>query len=684
MTAGALAPHAASEIGANAATYRLARARFYKPTREGAKQGNENKGHSRRKVGPHFVGGQDWGRITSSHKPESPVHRGMTVSNTAHAASDPEKLSEIPAEMPLPPMGESASGQAWRLREADSRQALAIAQRTSIDLIAARVLAARGVTAETADTYLNPSLRASMPDPIVLKDMDVAAKRLSEALMNGETVAVFGDYDVDGTTAAAILKSYFDAIGAPMLVYLPDRIAEGYGPSIDAFLSLQGEGAEVIVTVDCGASAHEPVEQAAAAGLDIIVLDHHQMHGPPPSGAVATVNPNRPDDLSGLHNLSAAGVAFMTLVALNRRLRENGFFSQRQEPDLRAFLDLAALGLVCDVMEMTGLTRVLVAQGLKVLASGGNRGLQALGRAAGVKGRPSPYHLGFLLGPRINAAGRIGHARLAFELLTTDDQARREFLAEKLHIMNAERQEIEATVQAEAVREIETTGLAEDDVIVVAGEDWHPGVIGIVAGRLKEHYDRPAIVIGVDGETGKGSGRSITGVDLGAAIADAKERGLLVAGGGHAMAAGLTIDKDNVKRFRDALNTNLASAVRLARAGRTRHIDGVIAASAVTKPFAGMIDRAGPFGPGNPEPLFVLTNMRAEFVKVVGKGHLALTLVSTTGDKVRAIAFRAEGESLGALLKSDAKINVAGKVRADEWRGGEAGQLQITDAASAL
>lgn len=583
-------------------------------------------------------------------------------------------------DIPLPAMGFSALQRRWQLRQADAREALTISQKLSLDPVLARILTARGVTHETAAAYLSPSLRASLPDPLILQDMEKAAARISDAILNNELAGVFGDYDVDGTSAAAILKIYFNAIGAPLEIYLPDRMTEGYGPSLDAFLALKEKGVRVIITVDCGAAAHDPVNLAAERGLDIVVLDHHLMNGPPPKGATATVNPNRPDDISGLTNLSAAGVAFMTVVAVNRRLREAGYFANRPEPSLLNLLDLTALGLVCDVMDITGLTRMLVAQGLKVMGQGGNPGLAALGARAGVKGAPSTYHLGFLIGPRINAAGRIGHARLAFELMTTEDAERRQYLAEKLHIMNAERQAIEADVQEAAVRLIETTGLAEDNVIVAAGEGWHPGVIGIVAGRIKERYDRPAIVIGLDGDTGKGSGRSITGVDLGRAIAAAKNDGALISGGGHAMAAGLTIASNTVEDFRKRLNEQLADEIVEARKNRTTLIDAVIAPQAVTRTFADMVAEAGPYGPGNPEPLFALTDMRAEYLKVVGQNHLSMTLVSGTGDKVRAIAFRAEGEALGEVLKSGQRFHVAGKIKTDDWRGGDAGQLQISDA----
>ncbi len=596
-----------------------------------------------------------------------------------------KKLNTPPLEdIPLPAMGAAASGRRWRLCDADLREALTMAQTLDLDPVLARVLAARGVTHETAASYLAPSLREALPDPFVLKDMEAAAGRIAAAIVNGQRVGVFGDYDVDGTSAAAILKRYFNALGAPLEIYLPDRISEGYGPSVEAFLDLKARGVDVIVTVDCGAAAHEPVEKAAAEGVDIVVLDHHLMSGPPPVGATAVVNPNRRDDISGLTNLSAAGVAFMSLVAVNRALREAGYFANRPQPDLLPFLDLTALGLVCDVMPMTGLTRVLVAQGLRVLGQGANPGLAALGACAGVKGPPSTYHLGFLLGPRINAAGRIGHARLAFDLLTTEDEARRLHLAEKLHIMNAERQEIEAAVQEEAARAIETHGLDGDDVIVVAGEGWHPGVIGIVAGRLKETFDRPVIVIGLDGETGKGSGRSITGVDLGSAVSGAREEGLLIAGGGHPMAAGLTIAACEIETFRNRLNEALGGAVKSARENRTLEIDAVIAPEAVTKSFAELVARAGPYGPGNPEPQFALAGLRPRYVKTVGRNHLSLTLESDSGVQARAIAFRAEGEPLGALLRGGGRILVAGKVRADDWRGGDAGQFQISDAAPAV
>lgn len=588
-------------------------------------------------------------------------------------------LADVAADA-LPALAETASGRRWRLRDADERVALAIAQNEGVDPVIARALAARGVDVEGAGSYLRPTLRASLPDPLVLRDMDKAVARLAAAASAGETIGVFGDYDVDGTTASAVLLRYFRAIGVPARAYLPDRLLEGYGPSIDAFRALSREGARVIVTVDCGANAERVIEEAACEGLDLVVVDHHQMNGPPPPHAVACVNPNRPDDLSGLGGLSASGLAFLTVVAVNRGLREAGYFKTRAEPDLKALLDLAALGLVCDVMPMTGLARVLVAHGLSALARGGNAGLAALGARAGAKGAPSVYSLGFLLGPRINAAGRVGHARLALDLLMTDDPARAASLAETLHLLNAERQAIEAAVLDAAVAQAERNGAPRRGVVVCAGEGWHPGVIGVVAGRLKERYDLPTVVVALDGETGKGSGRSLAGVDLGAAIAAAKAEGLLLGGGGHAMAAGLTIAASRVDELAAFLDARLGADVERARADRALLVDAVVAPTAVGRALGDMIEKAGPFGPGNPEPVFALANVLARDVRTVGGAHLAVTLAGE-GGAARAIAFRAAEGPLGDMLRAGRRLHVAGRIRADDWRGGDAAQLQIEDAA---
>jgi single-stranded-DNA-specific exonuclease len=601
----------------------------------------------------------------------------MILSSPKPAVAPPEPA----ARLSLPPMKRAASGKRWVLRDYDAAIALAIEDAAGAPAEIARLLAARGVTAGTAVDYLNPSLKRALPDPSTLMDMEAAAERLAAAIMAGETCGVFGDYDVDGTCGAAILKLYFGAVGGRLEVYLPDRLLEGYGPTIEAFRALKEKGAGLIVTVDCGAAAHAAIGEAAAEGLSVIVLDHHQMDGPPPAGALATVNPQRADDRSGLTLLSAAGVVFMSIVAINRVLRASGWFDSRPEPDLKTFLDLTGLGLVCDVMPMTGLARVLTAQGLKVLSKGGNPGLRELGKRVGMKGAATAFDLGFLLGPRINAAGRIGHARLAFDLLTTDDPARREALAEKLHVMNAERQAIERAVQEEAIALVDGQNLHERAVIVASAEGWHPGVVGIVAGRLKDRYQRPAIVIGVENGIGKGSARSIAGVDIGAAVRAARQQALLIAGGGHAMAAGLTFEAARLGELGAFLDDALRADVDRAIASQRFEIDALVAPSAVSGAFAKMIEQVGPFGPGNPEPVFALAAMSIDSVRLVGEAHLACELSAPGGERVRAIAFRAEGESLGTLLKSRRRLHLAGRIKTDSWRGGDAAQFQISDAA---
>lgn len=583
-------------------------------------------------------------------------------------------------------LARSVKGVVWRLKPSDETLAFRIASDHNLDEALARILAARQVGVDEVEGYLNPALRTLMPDPYVLADMEKAALRLALAITNRETIGVFGDYDVDGVTATSLLALYLQAFDLDLKVYLPDRVADGYGPSVKAFDALRHDGASLVITVDCGASAHEPIEQACADGLDILVMDHHLMSGPPPAGAQAVVNPNRPDDLSGLTNLSAVGVTFMLLVAVNRVLREQGFFKDHPQPDLRQWLDIVALGLICDVMAVKGLTRAMIAQGLKIMThqldhgQGGNPGLAALAERCGVKTPASPYHLGFLIGPRINAAGRIGHANIAFDLLTTKSGEKRRALTEKLHLMNAERQAIERDVLAAAIAQVEAMALLPD-VIVCAGEGWHPGVIGIVAGRIKERFDRPAVVIGFDGDEGKGSGRSITGVDLGAAISTAREKGALVAGGGHAMAAGLTINRTQLATFTENVQTALTQDVKMALQSQYTQIDAVVAPSAVTGNYARLIAQAGPFGTGNPEPVFMLENVRALYPKLVGDAHIACTLTSDGGDEARAIAFRCSDDAMGEALMSGKRLHVSGRIKVDDWRGGDAGQFQISDVA---
>ncbi|MEM9705802.1 MAG: single-stranded-DNA-specific exonuclease RecJ [Pseudomonadota bacterium] len=586
-------------------------------------------------------------------------------------------------ERPLPPMGAPAGGAPWRLRDAEPRIAAALSALGDVEPVLGRALAARGVTPRNLETFLNPSLRASLPEPYLLMDMAPAAERMAEAIVNGQTIGVFGDYDVDGTTASAILYRFVKSAGGDVVVYLPDRVSEGYGPSIEAFRSLRNSGAELIVTVDCGAAAHTVIEEAAGDGLKVIVIDHHQMSGAPPEGALAVVNPQRSDDNSGLEALSAAGLAFITAVAINRDLRQKGWYEQngRAEPKLVSLLDLTALGLVCDVMPMTGVGRVLTAQGLKILDAGGAPGLAALAKAAGAKRPYSTYTLGFLLGPRINAAGRIGHARSAFQLMVSDDLAECAALADTLHSLNAERQQIEQSVLDAALADIEAKGLASSPVITVSGAGWHQGVIGIVAGRLKERFNKPVFVFSEEAGLAKGSGRSVGGVDLGRAVSQAGTMGLLSSGGGHAMAAGASTSVERLQTFAEFLNDTLADEAAKAALNRRLDVDAVIEPRVVARPLADAVAKVGPFGPGAPEPVFALSELSVQSRRPVGQNHLSVVLVSPAGDVVNAIAFRAIGEAIDAVLQTDAHVHVAGKVRKDDWRGGEAAQFQIVDAA---
>ena len=581
----------------------------------------------------------------------------------------------------------SVSGRRWRTRLADARAGLAIAQRHDLPEIVARVLAARGVEADDVEAFLNPTLRSLLPDPSRLADMDTAAARLAHAMREGEAVAVFGDYDVDGATSAALLRRYFRAVGAEVRIYVPDRMSEGYGPNTGALLRLREDGAAVVVTVDCGITAFEPLEAAAEAGLDVIVIDHHVAEPRLPRG-VAVVDPNRLDDRSGCGALAAVGVTFLLVVALNRVLRDAGWFAAgRDEPDLRQWLDLVALGTVCDMVPLTGVNRALVTQGLKVMAARGNPGIAALADVAGLTERPGAYHAGFVLGPRINAGGRVGKSDLGARLLGADDPDEAMAIAHRLEELNTERRAIERRVEAEAVAQIESEG-AGDAAIFAVGEGWHPGVIGIVASRLVERYRRPAFVIALDADgLGKGSARSVPGVDLGAAVIAARQSGLLVNGGGHPAAAGLTVNRDGIGALREFLAERLALRGGDAGvgAGAELGIDGTIAPGAATTDLIGLLGRAGPFGSGNPEPRLAVAGAHVVHADVVGQSHVRCTLAGEGKQRLQGIAFRSVDTAVGAALLNaqGAALHLAGHVRADNWRGRERVQLHIDDVARA-
>lgn len=582
---------------------------------------------------------------------------------------------------------------------ADPRQGLALAQRLGVPEVVGRVMAARGVGVDEAAAYLAPTLRESLPDPLCLKDMDVAVARLVRAVTTDEAIAIFGDYDVDGATSSALLHRFLRFIGAEPRVYIPDRIAEGYGPNAPALLELHGEGAAVVVTVDCGIAAFAPLAAAAEAGLDVIVLDHHTAQPTLPAAA-AIVNPNRLDEIEpkddhhGLRRLAAVGVTFLLVVALNRALREAGWYGRdgRVEPDVRQWLDLVALGTVCDVVPLTGLNRALVAQGLKVMAGRGNAGLVALADVAGLKERPDAYHAGYILGPRVNAGGRVGEAPLGARLLATDDAGEAAAMAQRLNEYNTERRVIEAQVLEEAIALVEDGGSAEDggttrgSPVFVAAEGWHPGVVGIIASRLRERYAAPAMVIAIDTSTGegRGSGRSVPGVDLGAAVIAALQEGLLVNGGGHPMAAGLTVRPERLAELRVFLEERLRAALDVANYRPSLGLDGALQPGAATADLIRALDRCGPFGTGNAQPRFALPAVRVVHAGVVGENHVRCVLTGSGGGRLKGIAFRALDSALGTLLLSSGgrPIHLAGKLRPDAWAGRDAVQLIIEDAAA--
>ena len=579
----------------------------------------------------------------------------------------------------------SLTGRSWRRRPADEATVREHQLRHGLSEPLARAIAARGIGAEGGGDFLNPTLKALFPDPSCFADMDLAARILVDAVESGRPTTVFADYDVDGASSAAQLVRWFRAMGRDLPVYVPDRILEGYGPSPAAFRKIKDSGAELVITVDCGAAAHDALHEAARIGLDVVVIDHHLMRGDPPPAA-ALVNPNRPDCLSGQGHLAAAGVVFVLLAALNREARRRGMFESRPAPNVMDWLDLAAMGAFCDVTSLTGFNRALAAQGLKVMSGWRNIGLKALLDVAKAQGPATSFHAGFILGPRINAGGRIGRADLGARLLATDDPEEASALAQELDALNASRKEVERAVIDEAVALIEQASNFDPDapVIVAAGDGWHPGVVGIAAGRLRERYRRPVIIIGVDrpADVGKGSGRSQPGVNLGRAVQAAFDEGLLLAGGGHAMAAGLTVRPSMVPELRGFLAERLAGEMVDAAAQDAVEIDALLAPGGATRALYEDFQRLAPYGPGNPEPLFAVADARAERPIAMRGGHVRVTLVDSSGARLKAVAWRAGETEMGQrLLAGGGGVHVVGKLKPDDWQGREGVELEIEDVA---
>jgi single-stranded-DNA-specific exonuclease len=597
-----------------------------------------------------------------------------------------QPVVQQPAEAP-PVLGieKSALGKRWVSAPADERLAAGISQAYQLPELVGRILASRGVGFDQVPEFLQPTLKAQLPDPSRLQDMDKAAERIADAIMTGEKVAVFGDYDVDGATSSALLKRFFRAQGRDLRVYIPDRIDEGYGPNVAAMLRLRDEGIKVLITVDCGISAFEPLAAGTAAGLDIVVLDHHRAEPRlPPAHAV--VNPNRLDDTSGLGQLAAVGVTFLAIVATNRLLRARGWYTNanRHEPRILQWLDIVALGTVADVVPLTGVNRAFVSQGLKVMALRQNPGLNALSELAGVSEPPTTFHAGFVFGPRVNAGGRVGEADIGWRLLSAEDPMEARMAANKLHQYNGERKIIEDRVLDDAIAEMEEQK-RDDLVLLIGGEGWHPGVIGIVAARLKEKYNRPACVVGFDGNgIGKASCRSVSGIDLGAAVVSAKEKGLLLSGGGHKMAAGFTVAKAQFDELREHLNAHAAAQLKGAALRPELKLDGVLSAPALTLDLVEKLAVLAPYGAGHSEPRFALAGVKIIRPTVVGEKHVSCMVQDTAGGtSIKAIAFRAIDTDLGeTLLKSQGKtLHLAGHAVINTWQGRQSVNFQIVDAA---
>lgn len=578
----------------------------------------------------------------------------------------------------------SVSGQRWRerLSPADANIALAISQTHDVAELISRVLAARGISVEETPSFLNPTIRDLLPDPSTFTDMSKAATRIVEAIDKKQRVAIFGDYDVDGASSSALLSRFLDHFDVPHEIYIPDRIFEGYGPNPAAIKELADKGAKLIVTVDCGATSFEALEEASSIGVDVVVLDHHQMSEKLPP-CIALVNPNRQDDMSGQGHLCAAGVVFMALVAVTKNLREAGVTSL---PNLLDWLDLVALATICDVVPLQGVNRAFVVKGIQIMHGRRNPGLVALANAARLDGPIEPYHLGFILGPRINAGGRIGDAALGARLLSSDDPHECSEISQQLEMLNKERQAAEAKMLEEAIAEAEAEIGDQDGpaVLITENDAWHPGIVGLLASRLKDRFKRPAFAIAFDGMgKGSGSGRSISGVDLGAAVRAAVEEGILEKGGGHAMAAGLTVKRDKLADLRAFFEEQMTQSVSASRSDESLMIDGALTVRSATFNLIDSLEKAGPYGSGHPSPIFAFPAHTISYVDQVGQSHLRMTISSGDGAKLNAIAFRVLDTPLGDLLMASRgqQLHIAGTIGINTWRGQKKLQLRVIDAA---
>lgn len=589
------------------------------------------------------------------------------------------------AERALLGVESSVTGKFWRdrLDAPGQARALAIAQLSGLPDALSRILAGRGVAPDDALAFLDPTLRSLLPEPFGLTAMEAATQRLTQAILRRETVAIFGDYDVDGACSSALLAEFLDYCGTPRLLHIPDRITEGYGPNVEAIRGFAKQGAKLLVTVDCGTTSFEPFLEAKKLGLDVIVLDHHQAPETLPEAII--VNPNRQDDVSGQDALCAAGVVFLTLVAVNRALRKSGWWREYPEPDLLLGIDLVGLATVADVAPLTGLNRAFVVKGLALMRNRARAGLRALADISGINGPPRAWHLGFLLGPRINAGGRIGDAALGAKLMLERDEMQAGMIAAELDRLNGERQVLEKAMVEQAMAQAELTLAPDAPVVIAGGDDWQPGIVGLVASRLKEAHGRPAFALAFKDNLATGSARSIPGVDLGRAVRAAVERGILEKGGGHAMAAGVTVRREKLEAFRAFLEEALADKVAQARKSSGLAIDGLLTAGACAPNFVEAFEKAGPFGAGNPEPVFALPDHRITEVIPFGVDHLRVRVQAGDGARLELVSFRSAQTVLGQAVAQakGMRAHLACSLSLDFWGGRPKVSAKLVDMALA-
>lgn len=579
-------------------------------------------------------------------------------------------------------VNQSLGGNLWHVAEVDERAAELIAQKYNLPYLVARILALRQININDVPLFMSPKIQSLMPNPFVLKDMAKAAERIASAVIKKQKIAIIGDYDVDGATSTSVLRSFLSEVSETPMVHIPER-DEGYGPSMQAVEDFKAQGAELLITVDCGTTAFEVLEYATAQGMDVIVLDHHEAEAKLPQ-IYAVVNPKRLDDENQypyLRYMAAVGVVFMTVVAVNRELREKKYYNaEKPESDLMKWLDLVALGTVCDVVPLQGLNRAYVRQGLKIMAARKNIGLTALLDKSGLNEAPSAFHLGYVLGPRINACGRVGEAQLGYKLLCAQNQFEADSLAEKLNEFNVQRKDIEAYVMLAAIEILESTP-QKYPIAFVYGKDWHQGVIGIVAGKLKERYNVPSFVMSIESDEVKGSARSIPQIDLGALVMAAKEKGIITKGGGHTMAAGFSLNEDKLEEFRDFVGEYVVNRIGDEAITPIVEIDAVLDAKGATVELADCLSQLEPFGAGNAEPVLMLKNVHINKASLVGVGHVRCFLSSDKGGSLKAMAFRCADNEIGqALLKSKGEVfDAVGVLHKDNWMGRNDVQFIIND-----